>query len=197
MHCEPNRIIKKSPQWEITRYRDGDTADIIETILYADGKSAGFVLPGVQCLIDSTQYGTLRNVYKFVKGNIRYRADRRGFEKIKSPGALFASGYGDCKSLSVAIGAILKTLGIPYRYRFAAYGPGDFTHVYVIADGVNGDVVMDAVHTAFDDEHPYYRHADVRPAGSPAGIKGIGEIAVDATGLAIGALAAYLISKML
>lgn len=197
MHCEPNRIIKKSPQWEITRYRDGDTADIIETILYADGKSAGFVLPGVQCLIDSTQYGTLRNVYKFVKGNIRYRADRRGYEKIKSPGALFGSGYGDCKSLSVAIGAILKTLGIPYRYRFAAYGPGDFTHVYVIADGVNGDVVMDAVHKTFDDEHPYYRHADVRPAGSPAGIKGIGEITVDATGLAIGTLAAYLIAKLI
>lgn len=195
MRCTVERIIKPSPQWEITRYHDGDTADIIETILFADTKSEGFILPGVQCLIDSSQYRTLANVYKFVKGNVKYRADRRGFERVKSPGALFSSGYGDCKSLSVAIAAILKRLGIPYRYRFASYAPGDFTHVYVIAEGVNGDVILDAVHKTFDEEHPYYRHSDVKPAGSPKGIKGLTEISIDASGLVFGALLAWMILK--
>lgn len=58
--CQPDRIIKKSPQWEILRHRDGETADIIETILYADSKSKGFVMFGVDCLKGASEYDTLK-----------------------------------------------------------------------------------------------------------------------------------------
>lgn len=194
--CRPDRIVKPSPQWEITRHHDGDTADIIETIMYADRRAGNFILPGVECLRGKTEYRTLENVWGFIKHNLKYRADRRGHERIKSPGALFASGYGDCKSYSVAIGAILLALGIPYRYRFAAYDKGDFTHVYVVADGVDGDVILDAVYRRFDEEHPYYRVKDIRPATSPAvnGI-GVGEIAADFTGIILAAMAAWAIFR--
>lgn len=192
--CKPERIIKNSPQWEITRHRDGETADIIETIVYADGKSAGFILPGVECLQGPSQYHTLRNVWQFVKYNIKYRADRPGHERVKSPGALFASGTGDCKSLSIATGAILRSLGIPYRYRFTAYDGGELSHVYIIADGVTGPVVLDTVHTKFDDEVPYYWHKDIRTKTSPKpGLNGLQGVAVDASGLILGALLVWLI----
>lgn len=194
--CQPDRIIKKSPQWEILRHRDGETADIIETILYADSKSKGFVMFGVDCLKGASEYDTLKNVWKFVKGNIRYRADRPGHERIKSPGALFASGYGDCKSLSVSIGAILRALGIPFQYRFTAYDNGEFSHVYVVADGANGPVVLDAVHTKFDDEVPYHRKKDIRPPNS-ASVNGLPKIAVKGCGLLIGAAIIYGLSKLL
>ena len=195
-NCRPDRVIKKSPQWEITRHRDGETDDIIETILYADGKSRGFVLAGVDCLRGPSEYDTLRNVWRFVKYNIRYRADRPGHERIKSPGALFASGYGDCKSFSVAIGAMLRALGIPFRYRFAAYDSGDYSHVYVVADGVRGPVILDAVYEEFDEEHPYWRKTDIRPKGS-ASVKGINEITVEATSLLLGAAIVYGISRLI
>lgn len=193
--CRPEWVIKESPQWEITRYRDGETEDIIETILYADTRSSGFIRPGVECLVASTQYKTLENIWRFVKYNIKYRADRSGHERIKSPGALFTSGYGDCKSLSIATGAILRALRIPYQYRFASYDSGDFSHVYVVADGVDGPVILDAVYDYFDEEHPYIRRKDIRPKSSPKPMAGIGQLAASGSGLLIGMLLVWGLSK--
>lgn len=182
--CEPSQIIRRSQQEVYERHRSGGTADIIETILYADSRSGGFVANGVECLRGANQYETLRNVWAFVKGNITYRADKAGHERVKSPGALFAIGSGDCKSYSIAIGAILRALGISYRYRFAAYGPGDVTHVYVVADGTRGPVVIDAVSKKpFGEEERYYFKKDIRP-GKPS-VNGIGGIQVDFSKLAI------------
>jgi len=170
--CDPGQIIRTSPQTEIVRHRNGDTPDIIETILYMDGHATQWVnVDNVECLRGATNYDTLHNVWQFVKRNLRYQADRPGHERVKSPGALYSSGHGDCKSFSIAEGALLKALGVPYRYRFAAYEPGDFTHVYIVATIDGRDVVMDAVHTDFDAEVPYRKKKDIGPAsGAIAGI---------------------------
>lgn len=173
VQCDPARLIKHSPQTEILRHRDGETADIVDTILYMDAHSAGWVMAeNVECLRGATDYDTLHNVWKFVKHNLRYRADKPGHERVKSPGALYTSREGDCKSFSIAEGALLKALGIPYRYRFAAYEPGDFTHVYIVASAEGHPVVMDAVHSKFDSEVPYYRKKDIRPS-KMAGVHGL------------------------
>ena len=165
--CDPAQIIRQSPQMEIVRYRKGDTGNIIETILWMDAHSAKWVnTDRVECLRGATEYETLHNVWAFVKKNLRYLADRPGFERVKSPGALYTSGVGDCKSFSIAEGALLRALGIPYKYRFAAYAPGDFTHVYIVA---GDDVVMDAVHTRFDDEVRYQKKKDIRPTATAIG----------------------------
>lgn len=166
--CTPAHIIKQSPQTEILRHRNGGTNDIIEAILYMDAHSAEWIVTDrVECLRGATDYDTLRNVWGFVRNNLRYRADRPGHERVKSPGALFSAGVGDCKSFSIAEGAILHALGYRYRYRFTAYEPGDFSHVYVVATTPDGqDVILDAVHTAFDEEVPYRRKKDIRPEKS-------------------------------
>ena len=123
----------------------------------------------VDCLRGETDYETLHNVWQFVKRNLRYQADLPGHERVKSPGALYSSGHGDCKSFSIAEGALLRAFGIPYRYRFAAYEPGDYTHVYLVARLDDGrDVVMDAVHTDFDSEVPYKKKKDIMPATTTA-----------------------------
>lgn len=173
--CSPRAVIGPSEQFEIHRYANGNTLDIVETILYADTRSSSFVLPGIACLEGNTTRETLRNVWGFVKENVKYRPDRPGHERVKSPGALFASGVGDCKSFSLAIGAMLRSLGIPYKYRFTAYEPGDVTHVYVVAETSGGPVILDAVHKKFDEEVPYHHKRDIKPNQAP-GVHGIGEV---------------------
>lgn len=163
--CSPEVIIKKSDLDERTRYRDGGTVDIIETILAMDADSIRWIdTAGVECLRGYTDEQTLRNVWAFVKHNNRYRVDRTGHERVKSPGALFTSGTGDCKSYSIAAGALLRALGVPYKYRFTSYDAGDFSHVYLVARTRSGWLPLDAVHKKPLDEVPYRRKMDKTPA---------------------------------
>lgn len=190
--CSPSTVIRPSQLQEFTRFRDGDTGDIIETILAMDADSARWILPGgVRCLLGKTDMQTLENVWRFVHENVRYQADRLGHERVKSPGALFTSGVGDCKSFSIAEGALLRALGIPFSYRFAAYGPGNFTHVYVVADTQRGQVILDAVHTKFNEEVAYFRKKDLRPMNLQA-INSLGSVSLNWQPLAITTLLIFL-----
>jgi len=149
---------------EKMRYRDGGTGDIIETIMWMDADSTQWVdMKAAQCLRGATLRDTLENVWRLVKRHNTYRADRPGHEQVKSPGALFTSGHGDCKSFSIAEGALLRALDIRYKYRFAAYDPGDFTHVYVMAETPVGWVPLDAVHSRPFEEVRYRKKKDIAP----------------------------------
>lgn len=197
--CQPKHVFRDSPQWEVTHHKQGSTRDIISTIMYADTLAHTFVIDAglKKCLVGPTDYDTLHNVWAFVRAHVRYQQDRPGHERVKSPGALFKIGYGDCKSMSVAIAAILRRLGIRYKYRFTAYSPGDYTHVYIVAYPAGGAPVMvDAVHKIFDEEVPYYKKKDYTPqddvshATSPvgSGVHGLGTISYDFTPILIGGI---------
>lgn len=144
----------------VLKEKDASTQDIIDGILMADRMGDDFILDGVECLVGRTHYDTMANVWHFVKSNVRYVADKRGHEVIKSPGALFKIGTGDCKSMTLAVNSILKRLGVPRTYRFTAYDSDDFTHVYAVAKTPKGDVKIDTVHSEFDDEVRYVRKKD-------------------------------------
>lgn len=195
MSCRVENIISQSAREVYQRHANGTTSDIVETILYADARSGAFVLDGVECLRGATERQTMENVWRFVRGNITYRADRPGHERVKSPGALFAEGKGDCKSFSIALGAILRALGYQYKYRFVAYSPGDVTHVYVIATGQR-QYILDAVHNRFDEEVNYYRKQDIKPRR--VAVNGVSGFSIDfSKWLVLGgvALLAYSIWK--
>lgn len=162
--CNPKNIILKSDLKERIRYRDGDTDDIVTVILRMDAEADKYIdQDGAQCLRGEDDYETLRNVWRFVKSNLRYKTDRSGREVVKSPAALFALKSGDCKSFSISEAAILRTLGFKgIRYRFAAYdNSNQVTHVYIVCKLKGKDVVLDAVHTRFDDEVPYSWKKDI------------------------------------
>lgn len=205
--CYPYDIIHAPRGREHERYANGDTGDIIRVILEADAISDRTVNHnGLSCLKGNTRRDTLRNVWSFVKHNNQYRADR-GHQKIKTPAALFHSGTGDCKSYSVSEAALLRALGFSdIRYRFASYDEGgDFTHVYVVCRLNGQNVILDAVHTRFDDEVPYTRKKDIPATGSgiaglPATVSGHqvnGTISnfITLAGLAIGGWLAYKLFK--
>lgn len=168
MRCNPRDIVKDSPLTERIRYKNGETNDIIKVIMDMDKVADKYVDPeAAQCLAGSDDYETLRNIWKFVKGNVRYKADKRGKEVVKSPSALFAIGQGDCKSFSIAEVALLRALGFKgIRYRFTSYDGGDITHVYVVCKLGGKDVILDAVHSRFDSEVAYAFKKDVRASTS-------------------------------
>lgn len=171
--CDPAAIIRTSDRTERVRYRDGDTDDIVETILYMDADSRRWVHEdaAADCLRGATPEATLRNVWSFVKKNVKYRADKPGNERVQSPASLFATGRGDCKSFSIAEAALLRALNIPYKYRFASYKPGgDYTHVYVIARTPRGWVPIDAVHDTALEEVAYVKKTDISPRAAVNGI---------------------------
>lgn len=175
MTPHPRHIIRPAAGTRKVLYQDGDTADIVRVIMLADKDSGRFVIKsGLPHLQESDDRATLQNIYAFVKGKVRYKADRAGHEIVRSPAYLFESAIGDCKSLSVAIGALCRAFGIPYRYRFIAQGgKRNLHHVYVVASPGGKDVILDAVHRSFDSEPTYSRRVDIRPGQRiPAGLHG-------------------------
>lgn len=157
------------PDWkEEVKHKDGDTMDIIDTILYADNRdnhvTSRIMRDAANKLQDADPYQTLYNVWAFVKDNIKYKADTPGHEKIKDPGYLYHYGEGDCKSFSLMIGSILRNYkNIGFSYRFVSYqNQNDYSHVYVIAfiKGIKRAIIVDAVHSKFDDEVPYTMKKD-------------------------------------
>ncbi len=197
MRCDPGQIFQKSKLTEKLRYRDGQTSDIIEVIMGMDAESDKYIksVEALDCLLGASDYETLHNVWKFVKQNVRYKPDRRGKEVVKSPAALFEIGHGDCKSFSIAEVALLRALGFKgIRYRFTAYEPGDVTHVYVVCRLNGKDVILDAVHSKFDDEVRYYSKRDIKAATSISGIGAVPQKS-NYTNLVILGLLAWYFSK--
>lgn len=134
----------------------GDTKAIIATIMHAEKYGAKDTAAAAPLLKGKTNRETARNVWEFVSQSIRYKKDPPGHEKIKSPAQTTADGFGDCKSMSLLAGSLLKNLDIPHRYRYAVYrGDRDYTHVYLVAEIDGRDVVVDTTHYAFG--------AEVRP----------------------------------
>lgn len=154
-------------------HRDGDTRDIINTILYADSK-----LKGAMCKFASgfeKSYEGLYDLWDFVRQYINYIADEPGHERVKDPTVTWRDRSGDCKSFSLFIASILKCLQITYKYRFASYKDDDPTHVYIIATLNGREVILDATIDRFDSEVSYHKKWDkmtkityLHGAGAPA-----------------------------
>ena len=102
----------------------------------------------------ATDSETCKKIFDYLKTQIRY--DKDGFtQKIKFPSALMRERSGDCKSYSLFTAAILKNLGIPFRWTYASYTPGVKVpgHVYITTDS---GCIIDAVWGKFNSEKKPY-----------------------------------------
>lgn len=154
--------IKPSTEREEVMFADGDTDDIVSVILHGDSLAAPFTRDFAPYFRAGSTMATGQKVWDFVKQNIRYKKDKNGHERIKSPGKLWQDKEGDCKSMSLFVASILRNLGIPYKYRFAHYpNPSrpwdkDVNHVFVVALGSAGqEIPIDTVADRFNYEEPY------------------------------------------
>ncbi len=160
--------IRSSPGIATRLHKNARIGDIVQAVLHADGKGSYFVEGMAESLRRRNDRETLRAVWSFVKDNIRYVRDPIGHELVKSPGAMWESKSGDCKSFSVMIGSILRCLGFRYFYRVARYDPKkpEMGHIYPVAIVDGRKIIVDAVHDNFDEEYDYWKKQDYEPGGT-------------------------------
>ncbi len=154
------------------RYPNGNTKDIIETVLYADSKAARYTKNFAPTLKGATVYQSCRNIWQFLKSEIQYDLDPEGKQLVKSPGRLWDMNKrgllkyhgGDCKSFSVFIASCLRNLNIPYGYRFVSYNSSTIpTHVYVFVPLKNDkEIIVDAVWDGGFNTQKYFSFKDDR-----------------------------------
>lgn len=140
-----------------------DTDDIIDVMVWADKRVKKDTEEFARSISPDRQ--GMEELYDFLLHNIRYKADPRGAQWVKSPGRLWADREGDCKSFTLFIISVAQNLGLDYIMRFVNYRRKDGEnpkHVYpivILPDGqqIVMDVVYEAqsVNGAFDREKPY------------------------------------------
>lgn len=81
---------------------------------------------------------TAKNIFNFLKRNIKYDIESGARQTLKSPSALLVQGKGDCKQYSQFIGGILgaiqrnENVKFEWCYRFASYNNAKaIQHVFV------------------------------------------------------------------
>ncbi|MDX2063612.1 MAG: transglutaminase domain-containing protein, partial [Bacteroidia bacterium] len=122
---------------------------------------------------------TAHLIFRLLK-HIQYRRDPEGIQDVKAPAVTWADGYGDCKSYAVFAGSLLYHLGIPFRFRFTTWEPGEVKHVYVVATSEDGtEVVIDPTLRSFGIEDYYIQKRDypimpLRSIDGPSHALGLG-----------------------
>ncbi|MCC6258068.1 MAG: hypothetical protein IT254_07090 [Chitinophagaceae bacterium] len=137
--------------------KNGETQDIIKEVLECYRDSRVQLLRFAPYLKGNTVLETCYNIWSFWKTNIRYQVDAEGVQWVKTPAAVWASKFCDCKSFSVAIACCLDALGIKGKFRFVSYGLNKEvpTHVYVVAFHQGREIIIDCVWHSYNSEKPY------------------------------------------
>lgn len=110
-----------------------------------------------------TDKETAQNIFNFLKQNIVYKIEPSNRQTVKSPSALLAHGFGDCKHYAKFIAGILQQLNIPFVYRFASYKISDKTpqHVFVVMHpNTKNEIWIDPVLPALNYRKNYYYKID-------------------------------------
>lgn len=146
-----------------THYIDGDNYQLRQIIFANTPKAIQQCKKIAQQFKGVTEMDTCRNIFDFLKNDIRYVADG-SHQKVKLPSALLREKVGDCKSYSLFTGAILSNLGIPWKYVLVSYREDPTpTHIYVVTDS---GIIIDAVWGKFNSEktptHKFYHKPDMR-----------------------------------
>ena len=143
------------------------TGDIIDAILEAHRRHAGDYSKISSFFNAGSRRATARKIFNFLKNNVRYVIEPGSKQTVKSPAAILATGYGDCKHYSLFAGGVLQNLGIPFAYRFASYKLFDKQpqHVFVVVNpGTNNEIWIDPVVGDFDYKKPYSYATDRKMA---------------------------------
>ncbi len=162
LNAVATRLIPPPNNKQVLKNADGQTRDIIKEVLDCYQDSRDQLIKFAPNLQGQTLLETCCNIWKFWKANVRYQVDNDGEQWIKTPAKFWQSGFGDCKSYSVAVASSLHCLGIDGKFRFTSYdGKKDVpTHVYVVAKDGRKEIIIDCVWTGFNSQKPYTKKWD-------------------------------------
>ncbi len=146
--------------------QDQSTGDIIDAICTAHNRHAQEYSRISSFFNAGSNKEVGRKIFNFLKNNVRYVIEPGSKQTVKSPAAILATGYGDCKHYSLFAGGILQSLGIPFAYRFASYRNYDKQpqHVFVVINPGGNEIWIDPVVGQYDYKKPYKYATDRKMA---------------------------------
>lgn len=153
------KLVKKPLNKDEVVFKSGTTEDIIKVVRMADSiVSEERVLKRFAPLLEGkTDFDTCRNVWRFVRQEIPYRADKIGYERVRLPQKSIWDAHrlghgGDCKTFAVLECGLLRELGIDSEYVFISQNnTPKARHVYTMAILKNGlEVPCDSVFYLFN-----------------------------------------------
>lgn len=173
----------------IKRYQDGDNAALRKVILSMTPKAAEQMCNYAEKFRGKDDLETCRNIWNFLKNNIKYVADGE-YQIVRLPSALLKTKEGDCKSYSVFTSAVLQCLGIPHHYMMTSYNKANPTpsHIYVMTDS---GIIIDAVWHSFNSEKPYAYVYKIKPYKTMKNNTGLGGTAIPPFKLGMGAIPSF------
>jgi hypothetical protein len=145
--------------------------DIKKQIFHAHKVCAADYDKIAHVFLGNSDVGTLRDLFSFLKLNVRYKEESEKAQYTKSPAALLESGVADCKMYASFIGGVLDALNrqganFDWYYAFASYPQTE--HVFVIVD-VNGkEYWVDPVMPNFDQRDPEPDKLELKKIGAMA-----------------------------
>jgi len=132
-----------------------DVHDTIAAIKRIVKKNAP-VLYGLSADIEGRNaVATFRNIWDYVRENIRYQNDEPGKEQLRIPQRTLMDRTGDCDDMSILISALLTNMGYDHELNIAAYKKADqWQHIYPVVYNEYGNrYVLDCV-----PEIPYFNY---------------------------------------
>lgn len=109
---------------------------------------------------------TCRDLFQFCRRNITYVVEGEDQQTTKSPAAILAMGYGDCKHYAGFIGGVLAAIKrntgrkIDWNYRFGSYDyfSKDPGHVFIVVNDNGQEIWIDPVLSYFNsrEKEPSY-----------------------------------------
>ena len=165
MRKKADRLIPVSSNTKRVLYNNGDTSDIITSIVHVVKKYPVDLCLFAYELHNKNPFITAENDWKFVKANIKYLLDPEGQQFIKRPASTWMHKYSDCKGFSIFLENLLRYQGIKCAFRFVSYSDTPtYTHVYVIAL-INGrQVTLDCCLNSFNKEKQFTFKKDITMA---------------------------------
>lgn len=140
-----------------------DTDGIANLILKMDETAYNDVLELAEKFKDLPVDVVCKKIWDFLRNKVTYSTDEKYQQWVQWPKHFLKYKIGDCKSMSLLTGSILKALGIPYFYRLAKYKDGDYKHIYTIVPINNEEIIIDGVYHLFNAEENYLEKKDIMP----------------------------------
>lgn len=151
--------------------KDQDTDDIIKAILKAHEAYKNDYDKICSLFYTGDEISTARNVFNYIKKNVKYVIESDDRQMIKSPSGIFSTPSSDCKNYALAINGIMDACRRKYGFdcdlyfRFAAYdGTNTPQHVFAVMNTDKGEIWIDPVLDEFnEDRQPnYYKDKKIK-----------------------------------
>jgi hypothetical protein len=149
---------------------DQSTDDIITNLLNVHNEYKKDYDKIYPYFLGNSLYDTCNNIFNFLKRNVLYKIEPSTKQTLKSPSAIIAQGYGDCKQYSQFAGGILDAISrnkknINWCYRFSSYNDNkELQHVFIVAKDNSGkEIWIDPVLETFNKKKKYTYKVDKKP----------------------------------